>query len=130
MALGDWAFTYIHISGDDSDDHGDALIDQYKVHDPNSKVVITKGSLEDSFVRDYKLKVNNTYTVHDKIYVENPVSLEQVIKFTGPYRELAWLTINYKYYGDRFWATLSWNGSHKEEKIEWSTDSSDTPLSV
>ena len=106
MALGDWAFTYIHISGDDSDDHGDALIDQYKVHDPNSKVVITKGSLDDLFVRDYKLLINDTYTVHDKIHVENPVDLEQVIKFTGPTAVNAWLTINYRYLGDNFWATL------------------------
>ena len=106
MAKGDWTFTYIHIPGDDTDEHGYPLIDQDKVRDPNSKVVITKGSLDDLFVRDYKLLINDTYTVHDKIHVESPIGLEQVIKFTGPTPVNAWLTINYRYLGDQFFATL------------------------
>ena len=105
LARGDWAFTYTNIPGDDTDEHGNQLIDQDKVKDPNTKVIITNfdtDSLdigEDDTVRDYELYVNDTYRVHDMLSVVNATSLMQQIKFTGPDSSLVWLTIHATYTG-------------------------------
>ena len=82
LAKGDWTFTYTNIPGDDTDEHGNALIDQDKVSDPWTKVIITKGITElnigeSDTVRDYELYINDTYRVHDEISVEDPQNLEQ-----------------------------------------------------
>ena len=105
LARGDWAFTFTNIPGDDTDEHGSQLIDQDKVKDPNTKVVITNPDTDNFYigeydtVRDYELYVNDTYRVHDMLSVVNSTSLMQQIKFTGPDRSLVWLTIHTTYTG-------------------------------
>ena len=124
LAKGDWAFTYTNIPGIDTDDSGNTLIDQDKVKDPNTKVIITKGDTTtldfgtDDTIRDYELYVNDTYRVHDMISVEDPHNLMQQIKFTGPNEWLVWLTIHTRYTGAEFYSRLSWNGG-EEYGISW-----------
>jgi hypothetical protein len=105
LARGDWAFTYTNIPGDDTDEYGNQLIDQDKVKDPNTKLIITNSDT-DNFevgeyvtVRDYELYVNDTYRVHDMLSVVSTTSLMQQIKFTGPDSTLVWLTIQTTYTG-------------------------------
>ena len=82
-ARADWTYTFTNIPGDDTDNGGNALIDQDKVLDPNTKVIITKGSSvnldfgEDDTVRDYELFINDSYRVRDLVSVDDPWNLEQ-----------------------------------------------------
>ena len=81
--------------------------------DPYSDVVITDTSDNASnFVREYKIAVNDTYTITDFVKVEDPWNLNQEIKFYEGEKNV--YLMQHIYYDGQIWRqSLDWDGMYK-----------------
>ena len=85
---------------------------QDPVKDPYSKVEINDYLSEDrrTTVRDYALNINDTYTIHDSVMIEDPWSIDQTLKFSKENGYLFEITSEVQFDGEHWKQTISANG--------------------